>query len=170
MTTPETAVTAPETALRRGWNSLLAVAVISMLIGVAATTGVFLFAGSRERTVVHVYAVNIFLEVDATADQKAAIEKEIPVFKPRGRVNFVSKEEAWRNFQKMTKDNPDLSRESNKDHMPESFRFETKGKFFDCTGHAKVRHMPGVDEVRVYQHRVNGYVATITCDAEYANP
>jgi cell division transport system permease protein len=70
----------------------------------------------------------------------------------------------------VAKDRPDVLRVAKKEYVPEFFGLETEGRLFDCTGYTKVRHMPGVNKVQVLQHRVNGYVATITCEAEFAKP
>jgi cell division transport system permease protein len=70
----------------------------------------------------------------------------------------------------MAKDRPDILEDARKEAVPEHFGLETEGRLFDCTGYAKVRHMPAVSEVQVLQHLVNGYVAKITCNAEYARP
>jgi cell division transport system permease protein len=166
---PEKAATSPSKSAWRSRFPLLAVAVFSTLLGAAAATGVFLVAGLPGQPT-HRYTVNIFLESEVTPPQKAAIEAAIPAFEPSGQVRFETREEAWRNFQDMAKDRPDVLRETKMEYMPESFNLETEGRLFDCTGYAKVRHMPGVDRLQVVQHLTNDYVATITCDAEYAKP
>jgi hypothetical protein len=68
------------------------------------------------------------------------------------------------------KDFPEVLQGTDAEDLPESYTFETEGRLFDCTGYAEVRPLPGVEEVQVLQHRVNGYGATIICDAEYATP
>jgi cell division protein FtsX len=165
---PEGAVTRPASATWRKWSLLAVVVAFSMLVGAGAATGMFVVTGLLGPA--HRFAVNLYLKRDATADQKAAIEAALPAFKPVGEVKFENREEAWRKFQDMAKDRPDVLRVAKKEDMPESFRFETKGRLFDCTGYAKVRHMPGVDNVQVIQQRMNNYAATITCDAEYETP
>lgn len=162
------AVTAEKTA-RTGRLPLVAVGVISMLAGAAAATGVLLVTGLPGQPV-HSFSVNVYLDNEVTADQRAAIEAALPAFDPVGEVKFETREQAWENFQRMTKDYPEVLRDSKMEYMPESFRFETRGRLFDCTGFTKVRHMPGVEKIQVIQHRVSGYGATITCDAEYAKP
>jgi cell division transport system permease protein len=148
---------------------LAVVAVVAMLVGAAAATGVLLVTGLPGQPV-HRFAVSVYLDHDVTAEQKAAIEAALPAFKPSGDIKFVSRDEAWRTFQERAKDFPELLQGANAESMPESYTFETEGRLFDCTGYAKVRHLPGVDKVQVLQHRVNGYGATIICDAEYAKP
>lgn len=166
---PATATTPLEASAWRSKFLLLAVAAFSTLIGAAAATGVFLVTGLPGQPA-HRYTVNIFLASDVTAAQKAAIEAALPAFKPSGKVKFETREEAWKKFQEMAKDRPDVLREAKMEQMPESFSLETEGGRFDCTGYAKVRHMPGVDELQVLQHRADDYAATITCAAEHAKP
>lgn len=166
---PETAVPAPQQSPWRRRSLFAAVVVVSMLLGAAAATGVLLVTGLPTQPV-HRYVVNIYLEAETTADQKAAIEAALPAFNPSGDVHFEDQAEAWRKFQVALKSRPDLLRSSTKEDMPESFRLETKGRVFDCAGYTKVRHMPGVDKIQVLQRRMHGYIATITCDAEYAKP
>ncbi|GIH02631.1 hypothetical protein Rhe02_06980 [Rhizocola hellebori] len=140
-----------------------------MLIGAAGATAVLLVTGLPGQPVHH-YTVSIYLEHDVTPDQKAAIEAALPAFKPTNAIRFETREEAFRHFQEMTKDYPDLRQSTKAEDMPESFTLETKGRLFDCTGYAKVRHMPGVDQIQVVQQRVTDYGAKIICDAEYAKP
>lgn len=166
---PETAAASPEKSAWRSRFLLAAVAVFAALVGAAAATGVFLATGLPGRPA-HRYAVNIFLEGDVTAAQRAAIEAALPAFQPNGKVRFETREEAWKRFQEMMKDRPDVLEDARMESMPESFKLETEGPRFDCTGYAKVRHLPGVDQLQVIQQRANDYVATITCDAEYARP
>ncbi|WP_436533936.1 permease-like cell division protein FtsX [Actinoplanes sp. HUAS TT8] len=139
----------------------------SMLLGAGAATGVFLVTGLPGQPV-HTFAVYVYLETDATAEQKAAVQAALPAFDPTGEVKFTSREEAWKHFQELGKSNPEILQGAKMEYLPESFGLETKGRLFDCAGYTKVRHMPGVNKVQVIQDRVNGYVATITCDAEYA--
>ena len=142
---------------------------LALLVGAGAATGVLLITG-LPRQPMHKFTVNVFLETDATAEQKAAAEAALPAFEPDGDVQFTTRDEAWRQFQEVAKDRPDILENARKEAMPEHFGLETEGRLFDCTGYAKARHMPAVDEVQVLQHRVNGYVAKITCEAEYARP
>lgn len=122
------------------------------------------------------YTVYVYLEVDATADQKAAIEAALPSFNPMGDVEFENREEAWRELQERAKDFPDLLQGVNAENMPESFHFEPKDLVSDCTGYAKVTHMPGVKLVQVIQQHagslggVNSYGVVVRCDGEYAEP
>ena len=164
--TPGPEAAAPEQARPRR-ALLAAVAVLAMLIGAGAATAVFLAIGSPGRSE-HRFAVRVFLDTDATADQKAAVEAALPAFEPSGDVTFVSREAAWQKFQDVMKDRPDVLKVAKKQDLPESFDFETTGRSFDCAEYASVRQMPGVDRVQVIQDRVNGYFIVVTCVAEDA--
>ncbi|MEU4220180.1 permease-like cell division protein FtsX [Actinoplanes sp. NPDC026623] len=166
----ESAVPAPAKPSARRRRSLLAAgALCLMLVGAAAATGVLLVTGVPGQPMHH-FAVTVYLDSDATAEQKAAIKEALPAFEPTGEVEFRDRASAWRRFQEMMKDRPDVLKDANESSMPESFNLETKGRFFDCAGYTKVRHLPGVDQLQVIQNRVHGYGATIICDAEYARP
>jgi cell division transport system permease protein len=145
------------------------VAVVALLVGAGAATGVW-FVTRPPDVPVHQFTVTILLENDATPEQKAAIEAALPAFKAKGAITFTNRDEAWREMQEMMKDRPDFLESTGKDAMPESFNLETEGRLFDCTGYTTVRHMAGVDEIQVVQHLVNDYAAKITCAAEYARP
>jgi cell division transport system permease protein len=178
---PESAGRAPETAGPRwegaapkepAWQRralMAAVAVLAMLIGAGAATSVLLVTGLPGQPTLH-FSVIVYLAKDVTAAQKATIEAALPSFEPTGAVKFTSRAQAWRQLQTMMKDRPDLLRDMTEEDAPESYSLDTKGRLFDCTGYARVRHLPGVDKLQVIQHRVNTYVATITCEAEYAKP
>lgn len=159
---PETTVIESAGKPRRPWFLLALVVVASILVGAGAATGVLLLTGQNANR----YTVNVWLNSDATAEQKAAIQAALPAFDPIGEVKFEDHEAAFKRFQELYKDSPEFA-DVSKDAVPESFQLETKGRRFDCTGYDKVRHMPGVSKVQVIQDRVNHYVAVITCDSEY---
>ncbi|WP_027344935.1 permease-like cell division protein FtsX [Hamadaea tsunoensis] len=162
---------APEPAEQpspRGRLRIAAVAVVAMLVGAAAATGILSLTGLPGQPV-HRFSVFVYLTHDVTADQKASIRAALPSFDPTGDITFVSRDDAWRIFQERAKDFPDLLKGTTADSLPESFTLQTKGRLFDCTGYAKVRHLPGVDRIQVLQQRVADYGATIVCDAEYAS-
>lgn len=154
---------------RSGWLMVTVVAVLALLVGATATAGVLLVTGLPGQPAVHHYKVTVFLEPKVTAEQKAAIAAVLPAFNPTGDITFESHDEAWRKFQDSFKDAPDLLNSTKAEDLPESYTLDTEGRLFDCTGYAKVRHLPGVDEVHVSE-RYSNYIATITCDAEYAKP
>lgn len=173
---PEPAATAveqvddpnPAPAGKPAWRRpVLAAAalVFAMLVGAATTFGVLTVVGLPGQPV-HDYGVNIYFLSEATAEQKAAVEAKLPTFEPVGEVTFETKDAAFERYEKLRKDVPSLP-EVEKDVLPESFQMWTKGFSFDCAGYAAVRHMPGVREVQVAQRSVNGYGASIICDAEY---
>jgi cell division protein FtsX len=167
---PEGPVPAPANPAAWRRRSLLAVAALCLvLVGAAAATGVFLLTGMPGRPMHH-FTVVIYLDHDSTPEQRAAIEAALPSFDPTGEIEFEDRAHAFREFQKMMKDRPDMLESTEESNMPESFNLETKGRLFDCAGYTKVRHLPGVHQIQVIQHHVNGYGATIVCDAEYARP
>ncbi|AEV86077.1 hypothetical protein ACWT_5060 [Actinoplanes sp. SE50] len=162
--TPETPEAPDRTWIRQ---SLVAGAiVVSILLGAAVATGVWLVRGLPGQPVQH-FSVSVYLKDDVTAEQKAAIEAALPAFQPVGPITFIDRDKAWRHAKELFKDDPDFLDSVNPDVMPQSFSLETKGRLFDCTGYATVRHLPGVQKVQVVQAPVNHYIASITCDAEY---
>lgn len=77
--------------------------------------------------------VSIFLRDDITDDQRNALATQLandPLVKQP--VKHETKDEAWKNFQKMFKDAPDLISSTKPDALPESFRVKLKDpKKFD---------------------------------------
>ena len=140
----------------------MAIAVVAAIIGASVAVGVLYGTGRLGRATSQ-YNVSVYLRHDVTADQKAAIEAALSEFHPSGGVTFESREEAWKNWQEMSKDLPEDLGTVTADTLPESFRFGTKGRWFDCDGVRAVRDLPGVDEIVVVQRRVHGYIAKITC-------
>jgi cell division protein FtsX len=140
---------------------MAAIAVISAVIGAGVAVGIIMSTSSGRPTLQ--YNVSVFLEHDATAEQKAAIEAALPTFKPSGDVTFETREQAWQKVQEMAKTVPEVLQSANKDALPESFRFKTEGHEFDCSGVRAVHGLPGVEEIVVVQLPTHGYGAKITC-------
>jgi cell division transport system permease protein len=155
------AIAAGAPPVRRGWMRTVAVAVVSAVIGAGVAVGIILGTGAGRPTLQ--YNVSVFLDHDATAEQKAAIEAELPTFAPSTAVTFETREQAWQNVQEMAKAVPEILESATKDSLPESFRFRTEGYEFDCGGVRAVRDLPGVAEITVAQLPGNGYGAKITC-------
>jgi len=147
--------------VRYGWLRMAAVAAISAVIGAGAAFGIIMSTGAGRPTLQ--YNVSVFLEHDVTAEQKAAIEAALPKFKPSSDVTFETREQAWQNLQEMAKTVPEVLQSTNKESLPESFRFKTEGHEFDCGGVLAVRDLPGVDEILVVQLPAHGYGAKVTC-------
>ncbi|MEU4623610.1 permease-like cell division protein FtsX [Actinoplanes sp. NPDC023801] len=170
--TPDSPQTPAPAAGRPAWRRRIvpaATVVLAMLIGAAAAFGIFQVVGFPGRPE-HRFTVNIYFDAEATAEQKAAVEAKLPLFEPVGEVTFESKDEAFREYQELRKINPNVPEVTDAATLPDSFRMETEGYLFDCTGYTEVRHMPGVRKVQVLQDLVNDYAAQITCSAEYARP
>lgn len=146
---------------RRGWMRTAAVAVLAAVIGAGAAIGILMFTDSGRPTLQ--YNVSVFLEPDATAEQKAAIEAALPTFAPSGAVTFETRDQAWANLQEMAKTVPEILQSATKESLPESFRLKTEGAEFDCAGVRAVRDLPGVSDILVAQLPRNGYGAKITC-------
>ncbi|WP_200210672.1 permease-like cell division protein FtsX [Micromonospora coerulea] len=149
---------------RPRWRLLLVVAAVAMLVGALAATTVVLVIGRGDQ---HQYAVNVFLNKDVTAEQKAAIESALDALEPVESIRFESREQAWQHFKEMFKDSPDMIAQASADAMPESFRLTTKGREFDCARLVPIRRLPGVDEIQVIQRPTKGKPgAAVGCGAE----
>ncbi|MBB5476040.1 permease-like cell division protein FtsX [Micromonospora parathelypteridis] len=135
----------PPAPRKRQWIPLVIVGGVAAIVGALAATAVTL-AVTRPQP--HEYAVNVFLERDATPEQKAAVESALDALEPVER-KFESREQAWENYRKLFKDRPDLLEAGSLEAMPESFRLRTKGRVFDCAVLVPVRDLAGVDEIQV---------------------
>lgn len=97
--------------------------------------------------------VSIFLRDDITDDQRdqlAARLAQDPLIKQP--VKHETKEEAWKNFQRMFKDTPDLVDSTKPDALPESFRIKLKNpKQFDEIN-AEYAGTAGIDEIVDQRH------------------
>ncbi|MET7670447.1 permease-like cell division protein FtsX [Micromonospora luteifusca] len=120
---------------------------VAAIVGALAATAVTL---AVTRTQPHEYAVSVFLEEDATPEQKAAVESALDALDPVER-KFESREQAWENYRKLFKDRPDLLSAGSLEAMPESFRLKTKSRMFDCAPLVRVRELAAVDKIQVIQ-------------------
>jgi cell division transport system permease protein len=128
---------------------VLAVAVALMLgAGIAATV---LLVTGRLGPATHRYHVTVFLSHDVTAEQKAAIGSALGGLHPVDGVRFEDREQAYENFKRIFKDQPDLVSSVKPESLPESYQLWTRGKEFDCAALAPVRSLPGIDEITVIQ-------------------
>jgi cell division protein FtsX len=137
-------------ARHRPWLGLVLVGVAGVLIGAAIAATVFLLAGP-ERAPQNRYEVTVFLGRDVTAEQKAAIGSKLPALHPVDGVRFEDHEQAWKKFQEMFKDDPELVQGASAAALPESFRLATKGTTFDCAALAPVRRLAGAEKITVVQ-------------------
>ncbi|MEU7800325.1 permease-like cell division protein FtsX [Micromonospora arborensis] len=118
-------------------------AIVGALVATAVTLAV-------TRTQPHEYVVSVFLQQDATDEQKAAVESALDALEPVER-KFESREQAWENYRKLFKDRPDLLAAGSLEAMPESFRVTTKSRVFDCALLVDVRDLAVVDKIQVIQ-------------------
>jgi cell division protein FtsX len=94
------------------------------------------------------YEVAVYLEQDATTDQKEAIRAVLTDLRSVDELRYQTREQAWERFKEQYKDSPDILNASRPDQMQNSFLFSTTGKTFDCAAIvAPVRDLPGVDAV-----------------------
>ncbi len=98
----------------------------------------------------HEYAVSVFLKLDATAEQKAAVEEALSDVDDVDTVRFESREQAWKEFQEMAKDRQDLLAGGSAS-LPESFRLDIVAAAFDCESLDVLLSLPVVERVIVVQ-------------------
>jgi cell division protein FtsX len=138
----------PPVARRRRWVPLVVVAAVATLVGALIATGVVLVL---DRDPANRYTVRVFLTQDVTAEQKADVERALAAMSPVDGVSFESREQAYENFKRLYKDNPDIVNSVKPEHMPESFQITTTGKAFSCERLAPLRPLGGIDEIQVIQ-------------------
>jgi cell division protein FtsX len=123
------------------------VGAAALLVGAAGASAAFLLLDPDERPV-NRYDVAVYLEQDATTEQKEAIRAALTDLRRVDGLRFQTREQAWERFKEEYKDSPDILNASPPDEMQDSFLFSTTGKEFDCEAIvAPVRDLPGVDTV-----------------------
>ncbi|MGI5212725.1 permease-like cell division protein FtsX [Plantactinospora sp. CA-290183] len=148
---------ADRSAAWRPWILLAAVAVLAMLVGAGAATAVVLaFAPDGPPRPQQRYETRVTLTMDATAEQKAAVEAALTARYPADGVRLESRAETWERFREVFKDDPELLDRVRPDDLPESFLVRSGGRVFDCAGLAPVERLPGVDQIRVRQLAAGG--------------
>jgi cell division transport system permease protein len=135
---------------RRNWVRYALVAGAAMLVGALTATGTVLFL-NRNDTPLNTYTINVFLAHEATTEQKAAVERALTGMRPVDGVHFETREQAYENFKKYFKDNPNLIDSVKPETLPESFWINTKGRAFPCSRLDPLRSQGGIDEVSVTQ-------------------
>jgi cell division protein FtsX len=84
----------------------MAIALAAAIIGAGVAVGV-LYGSGRLDGPTFQYNVSVYLKHDVTADEKMAIEAALSEFHPSGGVTFESREQAFKNWQEMSKDLPE---------------------------------------------------------------
>jgi cell division protein FtsX len=88
----------------------------------------------------------VFLVDDATAAQKSTIEARLRALPGATEVSFETREEAYRRFKELFKDQPDLVNRTKPADLPESYRVTLAGAVGQSTL-AEIRRLPGVDQI-----------------------
>lgn len=125
-----------------------AVAAGALLLGAVASTGVLILSGWRyqpERE----FAVTVFMERDATEQQKSAVRAVLDRIPSDNGVEVESKEEAFARFQELYRDRPDFTESVEAKDMPESFKVTSRARSFDCVQVRPLTNLGGVDEYNV---------------------
>jgi len=158
---PELPTDPPAVRQGRSWVRLCLAVAAGLLIGAVAATAVVLVVN---RPPENEYAVTVFLMVNASAEQKAAIESALHGLHPVDGIQFEDHAQAYQHFKELFKDHPDFIARTSANALPESYRLRTRGRVFDCAAVAPVRHLLGVDEIHVIQEPVGGHPgAAVAC-------
>lgn len=96
--------------------------------------------------------ISVFLNEDATEQQKQAIETRLRAVPGATEVRFESREQAYQRFKELFKDQPDLLAQVNPDSLPESLVLTVRDRAaFDSAAASPLRTellaLPGVDDV-----------------------
>ena len=87
----------------------------------------------------------VFLADDVTTAQKATIVARLRVLPGAAVVSFETREEAYRRFKELFKDNPDLVNQTSPADLPESYRVALAAAVGESTL-TGIRGLPGVDQ------------------------
>jgi cell division protein FtsX len=92
--------------------------------------------------------VEVFMNVAATPEQTAAVRAAIEQSPRVQQLEFMSRDDAYREFQRLFADQPDLVATTSPEALPESFRVDiddtSKSERFART----LENLPGIDEVK----------------------
>lgn len=142
------AQTPQESPPSRRWIVLLAVALVALIVGAAASTSILLLSGWRKPAEQR-YGVAFFLEKEITAAQAATIQTELAKL-PAKDLRHESSEEAFARFKETYKSRPalieDIEKNGSKDSLPASFRLTMSASDFDCGAMAAISKLPGVKQ------------------------
>lgn len=135
--------------LRRNWLMTLAavitVTVSLFLLGLAIVGGSIVenIVGNWEGKV----ELNIFLRDDITPDQTRELGSALTSMPEVAQVFYVSKDEAYKEFADMFKDQPSLTENVNADALPASYRVKLVDPDKVEAVRTRIDGRPGVDEV-----------------------
>ncbi|GAA0729588.1 permease-like cell division protein FtsX [Dactylosporangium roseum] len=91
--------------------------------------------------------VSIFLKVDVTDEQRNNIKSALEGNALVKKVEYESKEDAWKRFQTQFRDAPDLVQATKPESLPESFRVKLKDPNTVSTFSDEVRTQDGISEI-----------------------
>src|SRR5437762_5423188 len=86
--------------------------------------------------------VTVFLTMEATEQDKHAVETAIRALPGVMDVTFETREEAYQKFKEQFKDHPDLVNSARPEAMPESWRFRIAGRAAADKAIAQLKPMP----------------------------
>ncbi|AEV85827.1 hypothetical protein ACWT_4808 [Actinoplanes sp. SE50] len=140
------------TAPKRRSVTLLATALVALVVGAAGATSVLLLSGWRKPAEQR-YNVSFFLKQSVTAAQTSAIRTELEKVPAVKDLRYESKEEALAKFKEMYKDKPEMieaiEKSGSDNGLPVSFRLDMKASDFDCRTMEAIRALPGVEQYSV---------------------
>lgn len=91
--------------------------------------------------------MNVFLREDATTDQTRRLQTSLAGMPEVDRVFYVSKEEAYNEYNEMFKDSPTLTENVSPSVMPANFRIKLEDPTKVEEVKTRIEGRPGVDEV-----------------------
>jgi cell division transport system permease protein len=98
--------------------------------------------------------LEIFMKVDATQGQIASLNRALSQDKDIRAVHFLTKDDAYQEFKRLFRDQPDLVQSTNADALPSSFRVAPTKAELTQTVANRYRAQPGVDEVKTAEKEV----------------
>ncbi|WP_144118388.1 permease-like cell division protein FtsX [Catellatospora sichuanensis] len=158
--TAPTPVAEPPSARQR-WLPLAAI-LGALLAGAVLATAAFMVLGRSEPE--HRFNVSVYLDRDVTEEQRAAVRTALAALDPVNGVRHESREQAYRNFQELMKDSPDIVGSIKPGELPESFQVLFIATVFDCEMLTRVKPMEGVDTIVVQRRpRSDQPGVTVSC-------
>jgi cell division protein FtsX len=141
--------------VRRGWAAALAAIVVVVATGVVVES---IRNNSADHRAPHApqrvqslpkLDLEVFMNVGASKSQIRGVNNGLTASTHVRRFAFVSQTRAYREFKRLFKDQPDIIASTSPDVLPASFRVEVlRGTDPNKVARA-LKHLPGVDEVKV---------------------
>jgi cell division transport system permease protein len=157
------AVRETATNLKRNvFITVAAVLVVSVSLYLVGVVLIASFAVDRALTLqTRKVEVAVFLNRDVSPDERAAIQRDLLAMPEVASVIYESKEEAYRRFKELFRDEPEIVENTTPDALPESFRVKLKDPNQFEVVRDRLDGRPGIDQIRDERQFLRRFLAVV---------